>query len=127
IAWIPGRITNPANGSQGRSEWAQRRRAKERAAWRERARTVLTDAINRSGWKLDSHAPKIVALTAHVWSLFDPDGLANALKPIVDGLRDTRPAILHDDGPEERSGHRILRRQVLDRKRRGVIVVVEPA
>jgi len=126
LAWVPGRLTNPLNGPHG--HWP--RRAKERKGWRERTFLCCTDAMRRAGitpGRQDSsvwhpQARKVVVLTAYVWNLYDDDGLAAALKGVVDGLRDAH--LLHDDGPK--SGHRVERRQVINRQHRGVEIVVEP-
>lgn len=122
IAWVPGRIANPNNGSQGRTKGGQIQRSQARRAWRDRTALCCKDAMNRGKWKW---GPLVqdgrVVLTAFVWNLFDEDGLAAALKPIVDGLRDAR--LISGDGPK--SGITFVKRQVIERKHRGVEVLVQ--
>lgn len=126
VAWVPGRLRNPLNGAH--QHWSQS--AKDRRGWRGRTFLCCTDAMRRAGITLGRQdaSPwhpayrKVVVLTAYVWNLYDEDGLAAALKGIVDGLRDAR--LIHDDGPK--SGHRFERRQLINRKHRGVEIVVEP-
>ena len=118
IAWVPGRLTNPLNSSHG--HWTKR--AKEQKRWRERTFLCCTDAMRRAKYQVPGEAPKVVVLTAYVWNLYDEDGLAAALKAVVDGLRDAR--LIHDDGPK--GGHRFARRQVINRTHRGVEVLIEP-
>lgn len=132
IAWIPGRLRNPLNSSHG--HWAVK--ARERKGWRERTTLCLKDAANRAGIALDARSDcdhngrrcwhaceaKVVVLTAFVWNLYDEDGLAAALKPVVDGLVDA--GLLDRD--DTKSRHRVERRQAINRQHRGVEVVVEP-
>lgn len=123
LAWVPGQLSNPNNGSH--KHWSVK--AKTRKEWRKATFLCVLAAVRtrleqRAEWRYPADVPKVVVLTAFVWNLYDEDGLAAALKPCVDGLRDAK--ILHDDSP--RSGHRIERRQVIDRKHRGVEVVIEP-
>lgn len=131
IAWVPGKLSNPLNGAHG--HWSVK--AKARKGWRERTRLCVGGALYRAGILADtapgawctrerwpSRVRKVVVLTAYVWNLYDDDGLAAALKGCVDGLVDAR--VLHSDGPN--SGHRIERRQQINRTHRGVEIVVEP-
>ena len=118
LAWVPGRLTNPLNGSH--KHWAVK--ARDRKGWREVTALCVGSAMRIANWGYAPFFPKVVILTAFTWNTYDDDGLAAALKPVVDGLRDAR--LIHSDDPQ--SGHRIERRQVIDRKHRGVEVVVEP-
>ena len=117
IAWIPGRLRNPLNGAHG--HWAPR--ARERKDWRIRTQLCCQDAMHRSRWKYSPLVGARVVFTAYVWNRYDEDGLAAALKPVLDGLVDAR--LLKTDGPDGR--HRIERRQAIERKHRGVEVVVQ--
>lgn len=118
IAWVPGKLSNPLNGAH--RHWSVK--ARDRKGWRERTFLCVKDAMNRCEWSLKPSAPKVVVLTAYVWNLYDDDGLAAATKPLVDGLVDA--GALHRD--DTKSGHRIERRQTINRKHRGVEIVVEP-
>ena len=122
VAWIPGRLKNPLNGSQGVSRAGRIWRTTERREWRSRTMLVVRDAMNRSRWRYSPLHGAVVVLTAYVWNRFDEDGLAAALKPVVDGLVDA--TLIDGDGPS--SGHRFERRQEINRRHRGVEVVVEP-
>lgn len=118
VAWVPGRLTNPLNGAHG--HWAVK--AKERKGWRERTMLCCRDAMRRANWRWQAGDGKHVVVTAYVWNLYDDDGLAASLKSVVDGLKDAK--LIDDDGPK--SGHVFERRQVINRKHRGVEVVVRP-
>ena len=115
-AFVPGALRNPLNGSAGR-HWAVR--ARWARQWRG-ATAMLVRAFER-GAAPDPAAPKRVTFVAHVWQRFDDDGLRAALKPVRDGLGDA--GLIHDDSP--RSGHVFDYRQLVDRRRRGVEIVVE--
>lgn len=129
IAWVPGRLSNPLNGAHG--HWAAQSR--DRKGWRERTMLCVRQAAQQSGTRLGrpgdhrgsppwpSDWPKLIVLTAFVWNRYDDDGLRAACKPVVDGLRDADA--IHDDGPK--SQHRIEYRQQINRKRRGVEIVVQ--
>ena len=126
VAWVPGRLRNPLNRGKG-EHWGKA--ARERKQWRERTRLCCAEAMQRAKitpgmheggvWHPGYH--KLVVITAYVWNLYDEDGLAAALKSVVDGLKDAK--LIHDDGPK--SGHTFERRQVINRKHRGVEVVVQ--
>jgi len=133
VAWVPGRLRNPLNGSQGMTRGGRIMRSKERASWRQRTKLCVTDALNRAGVRTREGARisskvwlprdrKLIVLTAYVWNLYDPDALGGVMKPVVDGLRDAE--VIHAD--DAKSGHRIEHRQMIDRKHRGVEVVVQP-
>lgn len=126
IAWIPGPIFNPLNGSQGQTKYGRIFRAKERKSWRERTELCVKDAMNRAKWKWGPLGNGLepdgrVVLTAFVRNLFDDEGLAAALKPVVDGLVDAK--IIAGDSPRHRTIFE--RRQTIERKHRGVEVVVQ--
>lgn len=119
VVWIPGRLTNPLNGPH--RHWSVQ--ARERKGWRERTFLHCTDVMMRERWHIPPRTPKLITLRVSTWNTFDEDGLAAALKPVIDGLRDA--GIVHDDSP--RACHAIIRRQQINRRRRGVEVVVEVA
>lgn len=121
LAWIPGRLRNPLNGSQGMTRNGRIARSKERANWRMRTTLCVKDAMNRAEWRHEPGDGKLIVLTAYVWNLYDPDALGGVLKPITDGLVDA--GIIHSDGPK--TWHRIERRQEINRKHRGVYVIVQ--
>ena len=119
VAWIPGRLRNPLNRGKG-EHWAVA--ARERKGWRERTMLCCKDAMHRAKWRYHPAEPKLVVMTAYVWNLYDEDALGPAMKSVQDGLVDA--GLIHGDGPK--SGHRITRRQEINRRHRGVEVVVEP-
>lgn len=150
VAWIPGRLANFEN--RGGRHWAAK--ARYHREWRDRTVLCVKDALNRAGidprsdrrdhlphW--DFRAPKLVVFTAYVFNLFDTDdGLRNAIKPAKDallpryeyaikrgvGAGQTRSVLgvglIDSDGPG--NPHRFEYRQKIDRKHRGLEVVVEP-
>src|SRR3990172_11374859 len=118
IAWVPGRLRNPLNRGKG-EHWAVA--ARERKAWRARTTLCCKAAMNRARWRYGPLTGAVVVLTAYVWNLYDEDGLAAAVKSVVDGLCDAN--LLRGDGPAAR--HRFERRQAINRRHRGVEVVVE--
>jgi len=66
--------------------------------------------------------PKIVRLHAQTFNAFDGhDNLRNALKPVVDGLKDAR--IIDDDA--DRCGHTFSYTQEVRRSDRGVWITIE--
>jgi hypothetical protein len=117
IAWVPGAISNPMNGAQ--RGW--QKKARIRKGWRERTMLCVQDAMNRSAWEHRPLSGAVVVMTAYVWKVFDEDGLASALKPVMDGLVDAR--LLAGDAP--RFVQKVQRRQMINRKHRGVEVVVQ--
>lgn len=115
-AWIPGALRNPLNRGKG-EHWAVT--ARERKQWREKTQLIVAGAMRKAGIPVKWAAePKHIVLTAYVWNEYDEDGLAAALKSVVDGLKDAQ--LIQDDGPK--SGHTFERRQVVSRTRRGVAV-----
>ena len=111
--FIPGRITNPLNGSH--HHWSVR--AKWAKAWRTQSGFVA--AQHARG--IDPKTPKRIIFTGHVVRKFDCDNFMSAMKPVRDGLKDA--GIIHDDGPD--SGHEFVYNQIIDRKRLGVEVKVQ--
>ena len=116
--FVPGKVTNPLNGSHG--HW------RVRAAWAKRWRTqtelrCFGARVTHMGWTL-SWTPKRITFTVHVARRFDDDNLAAICKPIRDGLQGS---IIHNDGPD--CGHTFIYQQIVDRDNRGVEVTVEEA
>lgn len=134
--FIPGKITNPMNGAQGRG-W--RTTARERKDWRRASATA--GILELRFPQHDVKVPKRVTVTAFVHNRFDShDGLRAALKPVIDGLgpRTTKwrrvdgrvtPVIgLGADvisGDEDQLGNEFHYAQQIDRKRPGVLIEVE--
>lgn len=115
--WVPGKLVNPLNGALSRAHWS----VKSRWARENRQNTLL--AMIESGVtnrRANANQPSQVTFTAHVAGAWDDDNLPAALKPHRDAL--VGP-LIHSDAPD--SGHTFTYRQVIDRTRRGVLVVVE--
>ncbi len=116
--FVPGRLTNPLNGSWG--GWAKHARLARR--WRQ----STTMAVSAAGYLViregRAHAsdPKHVRFLVHTGAPWDDDNLAAACKPLRDGLRDA--GLIHDDGAK--SGHRFEYAQRVNRRRRGVEITV---
>ena len=117
--FIPGKIRRQSNGPQ-RNFYAH---ARYRKAWRTRAQVIAMATIRQQHLDILPDAPKTIRLRARVFNLFDDDGLAAALKPCLDGIRDS--GLIHSDAPFEKSGHRILRSQRIDRQHEGVEILVD--
>lgn len=116
--FVECKLRNPLNGSHG--YWASA------AGWRKRLRektrvTALCSEFARRRDRAFAARPKRVEFRAHVWNLYDQDGLRAALKPVLDGCRDC--GLIHSDGPG--SGHVFAYAQQIDRARRGVEVTVD--
>lgn len=124
--FVPGRLVNPLNGAHG--HWSVP--ARYRRTWREKVhvavwaqgRTVVdrNQVHSKEPWRPASE-PKRITLHAHTWGHLDPDGLAAACKPILDGLVDA--GLIHSDAPD--SGHEIAYSQEINRKKRGVHITWE--
>jgi hypothetical protein len=111
--FVPGRPTNPLNGSHRhwsvRSKWASEWRHTTQLAWLEAGRPTLD-------------GPARVTFTVYVGRLFDDD----AVPAICKIVRDTAVRVLlnSDDGPS--SGHEFRYRQERRPDLRGILVEVEP-
>lgn len=118
--FIPRPLTNPLNGSWG--SWYKHARIAR--TWRDlTAAHCLVEWINAERPARDPRAPKCVTFTAHVGTRWDSEeGINAACKPIRDGIVDA--GWIHSDAPD--SLHSFIYRQVVDRKRRGVEITVEP-
>lgn len=111
--FVPGRVTNPLNGSH--RHWSVR------AKWAEGWRTVTQVAWIKAGQPA-MEGPARVTFTAHVHRLFDDDNLAACVKPVRDAA--VRAILGTDDGPK--CGHQFVYRQELTPKEiRGVLITVE--
>ena len=114
--FIPGKLRNPLNGSWGgwRKHW---RSARE---WREKTAMLIL----LEGFRAPSQfarRPKRITFTVQTGAPWDSDAVPAAVKPIRDALVDA--GIIHSDAPD--SGHEFLYGQRVDRKNRGVDIVVE--
>ena len=115
--FLPGELSNPLNGSH--RHWSVR--ARWAKIWRTKTHLLVSARPEVRG--LDSTAPKIIRFVANLWNLMDEgDGIRAALKPVLDGLRDAR--VIHSDGPG--CGHLFVYGQRIDRRQRGVRILVEP-
>lgn len=111
--FVPGKVTNPLNGSHG--HWTKHRRwAKD---WRERAQTALLEGRS---WFLTvgqtvgpAEVPKAITFIAYVAREFDDDNIRAACKPCRDALKDMR--VIDDDKPS--AGHVFEYQQVVNGKR----------
>jgi hypothetical protein len=113
--FVPGKVRTQVNGPQRNIG----KKIRYRKTWRSNVQAKVLEA----GYHLKNLKPdlkKWVILEARVFNLHDNDGLAAALKPVLDGLRDAQ--VIHDDSP--RGGHQIEYCQVLDRKMEGVRIYV---
>ena len=111
---VPGRVTNPLNGSHrhwtAHARWAH--------AWRERTQAAWL-AAGRPTWA----GPATVTFTVTAPRRFDDDGLAACVKPVRDQA--VRCLLDSDDGPA--CGHRfVYKQEVRPPAERGVLVTVEP-
>ena len=103
--WVPGRPSNPLNGSH--AHWSKR--ARWAKGWRDRAGTRIWAAICghepragwSGGWTFFAADPKLVTFTVYGPSRFDDDNLTAVVKPVRDALKDM--AVIDDDRPS--SGH----------------------
>jgi hypothetical protein len=111
--FIPGALRNYANG---RVHW------RTEAAYRKRWRLAVGLVARPVGLAALATEPKHIHLDAQTFNRFDADGLANACKPILDGLVDA--GVLHSDGPS--SGHLVTYAQAINRKERGVRITITP-
>ena len=110
--FVPGRITNPLNGSH--RHWSVRARwAKE---WRGLTATIAHLQCGGAPPTL----PKRIRLVGHVARRFDDDNYRAAMKPVRDGLRDG--GIIQNDDPS--CGHLFEYDQVVKRPF-GVTVIIE--
>ena len=113
--FVPGRLTNPLNGSH--RHWSAH------AKWAETWRTRTQVAWLRAGQPMYDGA-SCVTFVAQVPRRFDDDNLAACVKPIRDAA--VRAILGTDDGPE--CGHWFTYTQEIRRGRweHGVLVLVEP-
>ena len=117
--FVPGRLTNPLNGSFG--TWFKHARIAR--GWRERtAQAFWAEKYAHGRWALNPMAPKRITFTAHVGATWDDDNLPAAIKPCRDALQGI---VIHTDAPG--GGHTFCYRQVTDRANRGVQITVEEA
>lgn len=100
--WVPGRPSNPLNGSH--MHWSKRSRWAK--GWREKTAAQILNHVFRSikepQWKgVRTETPKRVTFTVHGPSRFDDDNLRAVVKPCRDALKDMR--VIDDD--RDSSGH----------------------
>ena len=112
--FVPGRLTNPLNGSHrhwsARAKWAQTWRIATQVAWLQAGQPT---------WPGAAH----VTFVAQVRRRFDDDNLAACIKPVRDAA--VRALFGTDDGPA--CGHWFsYRQEVRPGRAYGVLVVVEP-
>jgi len=128
--FVPGKLTNPLNGSLSRAHWSHKHRwstAWKAATWVETAK-LWTGPGPTPTWTPEQ--PKRVTFMAHTARLFDETGLRAALKPAEDALmgwpqaHPTHWRLIHSDAPD--SGHVFVYDQVIDRAQRGVRITIEP-
>lgn len=122
--FVPGKVTNPLNGSHGhwsvRAKWAKDWRTRTRV-YAEHARSAVATLLDARGKSAEAaRRPKRVTFTLHVWRRFDDDALGPCAKPCRDGLVDA--GVVDSDGPK--APHQWVYEQRVDRKRPGVRIVV---
>lgn len=82
---IPGRPPTP-NHRYG-NVWAQRREEKK---WRDDARLIGVDAVNRTGWRAPAKARITLTFIVPTHANRDTDNLVGSTKVLTDGLRDAK-------------------------------------
>lgn len=115
--FVSGPLHNPLNGSRG--HWSKHARWSRQ--WRDRTGMAWLVAYPRPHG-IAPRAPKLVRFLANTGATWDDDNLAAGMKPMRDALCDL--GVIHSDAPS--SGHRFEYGQRIDRKRRGVLITVEP-
>jgi hypothetical protein len=125
--FVPGKLTNPLNGSLSRAHWSVKR--KWALSWQAATWNAL-NALITSGWAPAPEVPKCVTFHAQTAKTFDDDGLRAALKPVRDALMGFPAStprlfrVIHSDAPD--SGHEFVYAQRIDRKARGVQITISP-
>lgn len=117
--FVPGQLVNPLNGSLSRAHWSKK--SKWAGEWKKTARLAYMMSYPPAD-VIHPRVPKRVTFTAHVGGQWDDDNLPAGIKPVRDSLIGP---LIHSDAPN--SGHTFVYRQVIARKRRGVLVTVETA
>ena len=104
--WVPGRPSNPLNGTLAHAHWSKR--ARWARGWRERASVALWGKMlapkwvgEVAHWPWEQEDAKLVTFTVYGPSRFDDDNLTAVVKPVRDALKDM--AVIDDDRPS--SGH----------------------
>jgi hypothetical protein len=128
IEWfVPGALRNPLNGSFSRAHWSAKSRwAKE---WKARTVAMMTQqmvatqllAVYGEPLGVILEHPKRVSFLAHTGAPWDDDAIPAGCKPIRDALIGYA---IHSDAPD--SGHVFEYAQVVNRKRRGVLITITP-
>jgi hypothetical protein len=138
--FVPGRLTNPLNSRRGwRAVWSSSRDWRRRTADAALVAMVKASSVGSLKQVIAIHEPQTprqITFRAHVWRLFDDEGLVAACKPVRDGLcpptlswrrgRMVAAAgaeLIHSDAPD--SGHEFRYEQVVDRAGQGVEIRVE--
>lgn len=120
--FLPGQLRNPLNGSWG--GW--QKHARLARDMRDRATTALylaTTPAQRTEIIRNAATPKLVTFRAFVVREWDDDAVPAAIKPYRDALVTMR--LIDDDRPS--AGHRFVYAQTIEKGKRGVEIVVEPA
>jgi hypothetical protein len=111
--FVPGRLTNPMNGSHrhwsARAEWASKWRHRTRIAWLEAGKPT---------WD----GPAVVTFTCYVARRFDSDAVPGLVKAVRDEAVEL--VLGTSDGPN--CGHEFRYQQELRPDRRGVLVEIFP-
>jgi hypothetical protein len=123
--FVPGKLTNPLNGSWG--GW--RKHATQAKRWRDRTALAVYQACAGRRTPADLWPPerrKVVTFDVQTWNHWDDDALPAACKPLRDEL--IKVGLIHSDAST--SGHRFLYRQTMQRahrgQQRGVTITVVP-
>ena len=82
---IPGRPPTP-NARFG-NRYAE---AAKTRTWRDAARLIGVDAVNRTGWKAPAKARITLTFIVPTHASRDTDNLVASTKPLTDGLRDAK-------------------------------------
>jgi hypothetical protein len=115
--WVGGKLRNTKN--MDRQNWKVV--VGYTKAWVERTRQRLDTEIWAQGWAHVPTVPKRITFLARTGGTMDNVGLRVALAPAQDGL--TRAGIIDDDA--DKAGHEFQYFQRIDRKLRGVLIVIQ--
>ena len=115
--FVAGKLRNLTNERWGwKGDMAYKRR------WREKVAHAVLESGYRPARGSKGLSDAQVTFLGRVWSLFDGDGLQAAMKPVRDGLVESRVLT----GDADKTGNVFEYRQVVDRARRGVEIHVRP-
>ena len=95
VVYVPGRPPTP-NSTGGRNSWAAG--ARERAEWKDTARKLAVDAVNRARWPEAQRVRLTITFVVPTHGRRDWDNLVAGTKPLTDGL--VAAHVMSDDSLE---------------------------